>query len=147
VEASYGKYLHSRAWVVKRRERLALDDYRCRTCGVSTGPLEVHHVTYERLGDENVETDLITLCRGCHLAITESLKRRRYGSAEPIESEKITTEVSIREATYGMANCEVHVEVILSDARPQRAHGEPSGQIRQDDEGGFREAHQDRRRL
>jgi len=38
--------------------------FRCERCGVPWG-LEVHHLTYDNLGDESLE-DLICLCRDCH---------------------------------------------------------------------------------
>ncbi len=63
----YETYLQSNAWKIKRAARREIDGDRCRgvMCFRVDG-LEVHHSTYERIGDENVETDLITLYRNCH---------------------------------------------------------------------------------
>lgn len=64
---SYNAYLKSRKWkaiCVKVKTR---DGHRCRLCNVPEGraKLEVHHRTYERLGDEDLN-DLTTLCETCH---------------------------------------------------------------------------------
>jgi 5-methylcytosine-specific restriction endonuclease McrA len=39
---------------------------RCEECGC-TGPLELHHMTYEDEGNED-PNDLEHLCRSCHLS-------------------------------------------------------------------------------
>lgn len=62
---SLTEYYSSPEWAKKRSERLKLDDYRCQRCGF-TRALEVHHLNYERLGNEDVSRDLITLCKKCH---------------------------------------------------------------------------------
>ncbi len=62
----YVEYLKTEWWNSIKRLRLAFDKYKCVECH-STRELDVHHLTYENLGDENIETDLITLCRRCHL--------------------------------------------------------------------------------
>jgi len=64
-------------WQVKRQQRLAIDGYRCRTCG-ATSSLTVHHVSYERFGDEPMD-DLLTLCAACHRAIEDSKQRQGKG--------------------------------------------------------------------
>lgn len=49
-------------------------------CG---GPLDkiksvqVHHITYKNLGNENVLTDLCTLCGSCHKKIHNYYNRKR----------------------------------------------------------------------
>jgi len=40
----------------------------CWCCGRSQGHLHVHHTTYARFGSEE-PGDVITVCKGCHLAI------------------------------------------------------------------------------
>lgn len=60
----YKGYLRSPAWQAKRRERLALDGYRCQECGTSE-QLDVHHLIYRPWGTEGM-TDLLTLCRDHH---------------------------------------------------------------------------------
>lgn len=76
----YGQYMQSKEWSHKRLLRLKVDYFRCRTCW-NTEDLEVHHLTYERLGNEEV-SDLITLCKYCHEVITCSIRERKYKSRE-----------------------------------------------------------------
>ena len=61
----YFEYIHSEDWQKQRIKRLKIDNFACVQCG-SPLNLQVHHLTYDRLGNENIETDLITLCRYCH---------------------------------------------------------------------------------
>lgn len=64
-------------WYVKRQQRLTIDNNRCRTCG-ATDSLTVHHVSYERWGDEAMG-DLLTLCAACHEAVEQSKQRQGRG--------------------------------------------------------------------
>ena len=64
---SYESYIRSCAWQDKRKQRLAIDDFKCQMCGNKEN-LEVHHVTYDRLGNESMD-DLITLCERCHTKV------------------------------------------------------------------------------
>ena len=57
--------MQSPEWDTIRRKRLAIDDYTCQGCGYQSKPLDVHHVTYERFGHEDID-DLLSLCRDCH---------------------------------------------------------------------------------
>lgn len=69
----YLAYLQSPEWQDKRSQRLKIDQYKCQRCGRPMD-LQVHHLTYDRIGNENVYTDLITLCKYCHEKI-ESQKQ------------------------------------------------------------------------
>lgn len=60
----YGEYLQTPEWAEKREQALARDGRACRLCG-SRQHLEVHHRTYARRGNEQVN-DLTTLCASCH---------------------------------------------------------------------------------
>ena len=65
------KYIRSRAWARLRRLVLGRAGGRCESCGKIPlvgfdGALQVHHITYERLGAEPLE-DLVAVCAGCHL--------------------------------------------------------------------------------
>lgn len=62
----YLTYLESDNWHTKRQIALDDADHQCAICTSETD-LDVHHRTYDRLGDENPE-DLIVLCRPCHKA-------------------------------------------------------------------------------
>lgn len=68
-EISYEEYIgRSPRWQEKRVERLKIDNFKCVVCG-ETHNLHVHHITYENLGNEDVDNDLVTLCKGCHMKI------------------------------------------------------------------------------
>jgi len=60
----YNEYLQSEDWSRKREKVLARDRRRCVTCG-GIQNLHVHHLTYERLGHEQL-ADLVTVCDLCH---------------------------------------------------------------------------------
>jgi 5-methylcytosine-specific restriction endonuclease McrA len=61
---SLTEYLKTREWRVKRNRALIRAGNRCQVCA-STYQLDVHHRTYERLGNELL-SDLMVLCRRCH---------------------------------------------------------------------------------
>lgn len=60
----YSEYLEQPEWQKTRLRAIERDGSICRACG-SSERLNVHHVTYERTGEERPE-DLTTLCRDCH---------------------------------------------------------------------------------
>jgi 5-methylcytosine-specific restriction endonuclease McrA len=68
-------YYRQPYWRKIRLDALRRDGYRCRICGTG-GALDVHHLTYARLGAERLE-DLMTLCRACHDAEHERRKQRK----------------------------------------------------------------------
>jgi hypothetical protein len=47
------------------------DGKKCRACGRGN-PLEVHHIVYRSRGGTDEDSNLITLCRGCHVKAHES---------------------------------------------------------------------------
>ena len=60
--------LSSIRWRALRRQVLERDNHACRLClegGRPGNELEVHHLTYDHLGQERPE-DLATLCSACH---------------------------------------------------------------------------------
>lgn len=70
--ADYQLYLKSDHWICFRR-RIATVKSRCRGCHVKAGRrLDVHHITYERLGAE-IDSDVICLCRDCHAKVHAAL--------------------------------------------------------------------------
>lgn len=54
--------------VPRREQRLAHDSWRCVFC--KQPAVDVHHASYERVGHEDIENDLRSVCRVCHDAIT-----------------------------------------------------------------------------
>lgn len=76
--AEYQLYLQSEAWNQKKHQRMAIDNYTCQACGcrgTSRNPLEIHHLTYTRIGSEDLYTDLVTVCRSCHTTIHSLMNR------------------------------------------------------------------------
>lgn len=64
LDSNYFKYINSDAWFIKRSEALEFHGRKCKSCG-SKNKLDVHHLTYERFGNELLK-DLTILCRQCH---------------------------------------------------------------------------------
>ena len=81
-----------------RAARLEYDGHRCRTCrhDGSAWCLEVHHLTYDRIGHEDL-ADLITLCRQCHEAVTDIMRRRREVAIPELSATERPTPVAIPE--------------------------------------------------
>ena len=65
VEAlqNYSEYLATPEWASRRALRLKRDANVCQDCGEVAS--EVHHLTYEHIGVEELD-DLISLCKRCH---------------------------------------------------------------------------------
>lgn len=60
----YYAYIRSPEWRAKADLAKARAGWRCQLC-YGTGPLEAHHRTYERLGNE-LPSDITVLCSECH---------------------------------------------------------------------------------
>lgn len=60
----YREYLRSDHWIKFKHGYSRKYKNECYLCG-DTQWLELHHVTYERLGKE-LQTDVVYLCRDCH---------------------------------------------------------------------------------
>ena len=72
---TYDNYMNSSEWQQKKAVRLAVDGYRCQMCGKSAS-LEIHHLcSYGKLGQENIYTDLVTVCHECHQKIHHLMRR------------------------------------------------------------------------
>ena len=75
----YKKYMKSEKWQDKKQQRIEIDGMCC----MCHRPLDkiksvqVHHITYKNLGNENVLTDICTLCGSCHKKIHNLYNRRR----------------------------------------------------------------------
>lgn len=60
---NYREYLRSDRWKATRLWALERAHYQCEMCGARA--VNVHHLTYARLGHEH-PNDLVSLCRPCH---------------------------------------------------------------------------------
>ena len=72
----YAAHIASTQWRNFRLLVLQRDEQRCVLCNGDEA-LEVHHRTYERLGEELL-SDCYTLCQVCHLMVTDQQRRLRY---------------------------------------------------------------------
>ena len=99
---TYEQYLRSPEWRRKREQRLRLDGYVCQKCGKTSKEyrLEVHHLTYERLGHERME-DLQTLCVLCHPIETSEQRRKKY-------AKRVLTVPDVKRKTPIVASKEDH---------------------------------------
>lgn len=70
--ADYQDYLASRWWKVRRLKAIRKAGFQCEQCG-TRGLLEVHHLSYQRLGAER-DKDLRALCPPCHRAAHQWLE-------------------------------------------------------------------------
>ena len=61
----YPEYLRSPHWQRVRQRKLAIAGYQCHRCWTTDDRLDVHHLTYDRLGRE-ADDDLEILCALCH---------------------------------------------------------------------------------
>ena len=65
--ALYQAVMASGGWRRRRRRAIGRAGRRCQRCG-APGPLDVHHLTYARLGRER-PGDLLAVCESCHRAL------------------------------------------------------------------------------
>lgn len=77
----YREYLKSDKWKRIARQRMEIDGYQCCMCGsrgTSNNTLEVHHLSYRFIGQEQerVYQDLLTLCHCCHKSIHKAMNRQ-----------------------------------------------------------------------
>lgn len=84
----YLDYLKSPVWRDRRSAAMDRAKHKCAVCGEEEG-LQVHHKTYERLGNE-APNDLVALCYACHWMADE--ERRNPGFIE--NSKKASKEKS-----------------------------------------------------
>jgi len=73
----YTEYLNSEEWKNKKRLVIKRAKSSCEGCGKSNLPLEVHHLTYDRVGDELL-TDLVAFCGKCHSKAHNKLEKSKW---------------------------------------------------------------------
>jgi len=144
ANSKYDRYISSPEWRSLRLKVLERDQHCCQTC-LSTDDLEVHHKTYVRLGNEDLE-DLITLCSECHEAITTVIRRRRY-SKRSIALVDINrrTPIAIIEVNPNAAKIEVSDHKRSTPSASQRTNGRSAKSLLENDETDQRQAEKDGR--
>lgn len=61
----YKEYLKSNAWIGLKKQIIAERGDMCERCGNNENGVDLHHLTYVRLGSE-LPGDFKLLCRDCH---------------------------------------------------------------------------------
>lgn len=74
AQMPYEEYLETAEWAEKRDLVLERDAYMCRVCS-SRARLQIHHRTYARRGNEDLN-DLTTLCERCHENAHEGMSQQ-----------------------------------------------------------------------
>lgn len=75
----YSRYLRTQHWRQFRNQMMKEIDYECFQCGGIDVSLQLHHVTYKRVGNES-KKDVLWLCGHCHAKLTKkinNIKKRR----------------------------------------------------------------------
>jgi hypothetical protein len=77
--AEYDRYIRSPEWTNRVNQRMRIANHRCELCGrlESNAKLQCHHISYQRLGNEDVANDLIIVCGRCHLLLHKYYNRAR----------------------------------------------------------------------
>ena len=115
MKKDYLDYLQSSKWLEKRIERLKMDNFRCCRCG-SPHDVQVHHLTYKNIGNENVYEDLITLCDSCH----ESIEKEAISGCEYTKPIKYGNNFGVAKTIPLPANCAIiYTDMKDLDARKQ----------------------------
>jgi len=60
----YIEYLKSQDWRDRRKELMSEANWECNQCGEKA--TQLHHISYENLGEEELDYDVIALCTDCH---------------------------------------------------------------------------------
>lgn len=68
---SYSTYLKSEHW---KNFSDGMRFKRCFCCDKSNNNHQIHHVSYDRLGEE-LPNDVITVCGACHILIHDKIKQ------------------------------------------------------------------------
>ena len=69
------EYTFSKAYAKIKRAYYKKYEKECAMCNdYKAFEMNLHHVTYERLGMENIETDLVCLCKQCHTKLHASIE-------------------------------------------------------------------------
>lgn len=83
-KVSWSKYIKSPEWKRKADSIRRQAGNKCQHCGAGNTPLEVHHLTYDRIGHEEDE-DLVALCKSCH-RIADVMRTRKIQGARAMRA-------------------------------------------------------------
>lgn len=105
----YLSYIQSSYWFFKREEAFIYHGRKCKKCN-STKQLEVHHLTYRRLGHERMR-DLMVLCKQCHNLLHAALDQvipKRKPEFTPIPMSERMKRKKAKEWKEGKRRRKVH---------------------------------------
>lgn len=88
-------YLTTYWWYIISHKRKLMDGMLCSEngCNVNKHALEVHHLTYEHLGEEiKFMDDLITVCPDCHDAIHGKKRKKKVVASIKTDDIQITSD-------------------------------------------------------
>lgn len=94
VVEKYDDYLLTKHWRNKRKLIIAERHGVCQKCKKKIeekGKIHIHHLTYERIGDELAE-DLMLLCEDCHHKIHNKGKSKKKKSGRKQNGKKKSCE-------------------------------------------------------
>lgn len=89
---NYQEYIQSDEWRRLAMARRLMDGNKCQECGFGH-EFDVHHKSYDRIGQPDEIEDLITLCRRCHMDLHyesrfENLTVEEVAMQQPITEEE-----------------------------------------------------------
>jgi len=74
ITTEYVTRLSNINWKLIRERCLYRDDYRCQICGTFKKKLEIHHIIPWRISRDDSFSNLISVCRQCHLKLERRWK-------------------------------------------------------------------------
>ena len=92
----YHKYLKSGEWKYTKGKKLKQSNFKCDGCGESSGAMEVHHLTYERIGMELL-TDLASYCINCHKIAHNKVDSSEWNKYLTMNSDVEPIEISVED--------------------------------------------------
>lgn len=95
----YKDYLASDRWKAFATEAKVMTGGRCQGCDRETWSLHVHHLTYERLGNERA-TDVWVVCGSCHLKFHPHHKRRVNKARKREGKPKVRGNLGVRKQKF-----------------------------------------------
>jgi len=63
-KSEYIEYLKSDDWKERRKYLMELAGWACSHCGEKA--TQLHHLNYNNLGNEELDVDVIAVCKDCH---------------------------------------------------------------------------------
>ena len=64
MNSEYIEYLKSDDWKERRKYLMELANWTC--CQCDNKATQLHHLKYDNLGNEELDIDVIPLCKDCH---------------------------------------------------------------------------------